>query len=84
MASRKHDFSKVPGTSDIIKSAMSSKANLNYTSKKLWRDLSLPTSDFDLTRPNVFSIPEKLLKHSPKLKPLRGPHEKKRKSVKSE
>lgn len=83
-SSRKRDFSKVPGTSEIIKSAMGSKANLNYTSKKMWRELSLPTSEFDLTRPNVFSLPEKLLKHSPKLKPLRGPHEKKRKKVKSE
>lgn len=82
-SSRKRDFSKVPGTSDIIKNAMGSKANIGYTSKKMWRELSLPTSEFDLMRPNVFSLPEKLLKHSPKLKPLKGPHEKKKKSVKS-
>lgn len=82
--SRKRDFSKVPGTSDIIKSAMSSKANFQYKSKKMWRELSLPTSEFDLNRPNIFSLPEKLLRHSAKLKPLRGPHERRKSKVKSE
>lgn len=85
MASRKTDFSKVPGAKDIIKSAIGSKANVQYTSKKLWRELNMPTSTFDLAQPNIFSLPERLLKHSPKLKPLKGPYEKKaKKGVKSE
>lgn len=85
MSCRLPDFSKVPATKDIVKSAINSKANIRYTSKKLWKELNLPTSPLDLTRPNIFSLPEKLLKHSPKLKPLKGPHEKKtRKKTKSE
>lgn len=85
MASRHNDFSKVPGTKEIIKSVMGSKANVHFNSKKIWRELNLPTSTYDLSRPNIFSLPEKLLKHSAKLKPLRLPHERKAKSkIKSE
>ena len=84
MSSRKPDFTKVPGTKEIVKSVIGSRANPAYNSKKVWRELNLPTSSFDLSRPNIFSLPEKLLKHSPKLKPLKGPHEKKvKKGVKS-
>jgi len=81
MSLRHPDFSKVPGTKEIVKSAISSKANVGYTSKKLWRELNLPTSPLDLSRPNIFSIPEKLLKHSAKLKPLKGPHERRTKKA---
>jgi hypothetical protein len=85
MSSRRTDFSKVPGTKQIIQGVLSSKANAEYKTKKLWRELSLPTSSFDLDRPNIFSMPDKLLRHSAKLKPLHGPHEKKRRrKVKSE
>lgn len=84
MSSRKTDFSKVPGTRDIIKSVIGSKANIEFNSKKIWRELNLPTSTFDVSRPNIFSLPEKLLRHSAKLKPLRGPHERRtKKKVKS-
>jgi hypothetical protein len=83
MSCRKRDFSKVPGTSEIVKNAIAGKGNLQYKSKKLWRELSLPTSEFDLNRPNIFSLPEKLLRHSVKLKPIRGPHERRRSRVKS-
>lgn len=45
----------------------------------------MPVSCFDVLKPNTFSLPEKLLRHSAKLKPLRGPHERKtKKGVKSE
>jgi hypothetical protein len=44
----------------------------------------MPESCYDLLKPNIFSLPDKLLRHSAKLKPLRGPHEKKtKKGVKS-
>ncbi|KAL7044814.1 hypothetical protein ACKWTF_002067 [Chironomus riparius] len=81
MSLRHPDFSKVPGTKEIVKRAISSKANVGYTSKKLWRELNLPTSPLDLSRPNIFSLPEKLLKHSAKLKPLKGPHERRTKKA---
>lgn len=45
----------------------------------------MPESCLDMLKPNVFSLPDKLLRHSAKLKPLRGPHERKsKKGVKSE
>lgn len=84
MSSRKPSTSDVPGPSRLLQGIIGSKANAHHNSMKIWRELSMPASCFDLLKPNVFSIPEKLLRHSAKLKPLRGPHERKHKKVKSQ
>lgn len=74
-----------PSTSKLLKGVLGSKANAAHNSMKVWRELNMPASCYDLMRPNVFSLPDKLLRHSAKLKPLRGPHERKtKKGVKSE
>ena len=71
-------------TSQLLKGVVGSKANSYHTRMKLWRQFNMPVSCYDLLKPNTFSLPEKLLRHSPKLKPLRGPHERKsNKKVKS-
>lgn len=81
MSSRKLSNSDAgpSSTSKLLKSVLGSKANAAYNSKKIWRELSMPESTFDLLRPNIFTLPDKLLRHSAKLKPLRGPHERKTK-----
>jgi hypothetical protein len=69
----------------VLQGIIGSKANPHYNQMKVWRQLNMPESCFDVLKPNIFSLPEKLLKHSAKLKPLRGPHERKsKKGVKSE
>jgi hypothetical protein len=85
-SSKKSEPSKSqPSTSkSFLRGIVNSKANPHHNSMKLWRQLNLPESTYDLFQPNVFSLPEKLLKHSAKLKPLKGPHQKKsKKGVKS-
>lgn len=84
MASRKSSSSDIPGPSRLLQGILGSKANPGYNRMKVWRELNMPASCFDLLKPNTFSLPEKLLKHSAKLKPLRGPNERKgKKNVKS-
>lgn len=85
MSCRKTSFSDVPGPSRILRGVLGSKANPAHNSKKIWRELNMPVSCFDLLKPNIFSLPEKLLRHSAKLRPIKGPHEKtKKKGVKSQ
>lgn len=43
----------------------------------------MPASCYDALKPNIFSLPEKLLRHSAKLKPLRVHERKAKKGVKS-
>lgn len=84
MSSRKPSASE-PGPSRLLEGLVGSKVNQFHNRVKLWRRLNMPESCIDLLKPNTFSLPEKLLKHSAKLKPLRGPHERKtKKGVKSE
>lgn len=83
MSSRKASSSE-PGPSRLLQGILGSKANPYHNSMKVWRQLNMPESCYDLLKPNTFSLPEKLLRHSAKLKPLRGPHERKtKKGVKS-
>lgn len=83
MSSRKPSLAE-PGPSRLLQGVIGSKANAHHNSMKVWRQLNMPTSCYDMLKPNIFSLPEKLLKHSPKLKPLKGPHERKtKKGVKS-
>jgi hypothetical protein len=84
MSSRKPSISE-PGPSRLLQGIIGSKANPQHNSMKIWRELNMPVSCYDLLKPNTFSLPEKLLRHSAKLKPLKGPHERKtKKGVKSE
>lgn len=75
-----------PSTSNsVLQCIAGSKANPHHNSMKIWRKLNMPESAYDLFQPNVFSMPEKLLRHSAKVKPFKGPREKKsKKGVKSE
>lgn len=85
-SSKKSEPSKSqPSTSkNLLRGIVGSKANPYHNSMKIWRQLNMPESTYDLCQPNIFSLPEKLLKHSPKLKPLKGPHQKKtKKGIKS-
>jgi hypothetical protein len=84
MSSRKPSSSDIPGPSRLLQGILGSKANAGHNRMKVWRELNMPASCFDLLKPNTFSLPDKLLRHSAKLKPLRGPHERKtKKGVKS-
>lgn len=77
--------SSEPGPSRLLQGIIGSKANGYHNRMKIWQKLNMPASCYDLLKPNTFSLPEKLLKHSAKLKPLRGPHDKKsKKGAKSE
>lgn len=78
MSSHKASVSDA-GPSRLLQGVLGNKANASHNSLKVWRQLNMPVSTYDLLKPNVFSLPEKLLRHSAKLKPLRGPHERKRK-----
>ncbi|CRK93662.1 CLUMA_CG007191, isoform A [Clunio marinus] len=63
--------------SQILQGVIGSKANSNYNRMQIWRQLNTPESSSDALKPNIFSLPEKLLKHSAKL----TPHEKKKKKT---
>lgn len=83
MSSRKPSGSE-PGPSRLLQGIIGSKANTYHNRMKIWQKINMPASCYDLLKPNTFSLPEKLLRHSAKLKPLRGPHDKKaKKGVKS-
>ena len=85
MSSRKASSISEPGPSRLLQGILGSKANPTHNSMKVWKRLNMPESCYDLLKPNVFSLPDKLLRHSAKLKPLKGPHERKtKKGVKSE
>ncbi|XP_055588743.1 dynein axonemal heavy chain 7 isoform X2 [Uranotaenia lowii] len=57
------DFS----TSRLL-SGIKPKANPEYNRKRIWQELNMPT-DCDFLDSNVFSLPDKLLKHGPKMRP---------------
>ncbi|KAL1389180.1 hypothetical protein pipiens_001339 [Culex pipiens pipiens] len=44
------------------------RANPQYNSKRIWQELNMPT-ECDFLGPNVFTLPERLLRHGPKLRP---------------
>ncbi|XP_039430309.1 dynein axonemal heavy chain 7 isoform X2 [Culex pipiens pallens] len=44
------------------------RANPEYNSKRIWQELNMPT-ECDFLGPNVFTLPERLLRHGPKLRP---------------
>ena len=68
------DISKIdknlnmPGPSRLLRSALKRKANPEHNSKKIWAELNMPDG-CEFLGQNVFSLPEKLLKHSTKMKP---------------
>lgn len=81
---RKSSFCAMPGPSRSLRVQLQKRANADYNSKQLWRDLNMPVACQDLFKPNIFSLPDRLLRHSAKMKPLKGPHQKKsKKGVKS-
>lgn len=85
MSKRKPTCSIAGPSSPLLQGIADSKANPHYKRLQLWRRLNMPESCCDMLKPNVFSLPDKLLRHSAKLKPLRGPNERKsKKGVKSE
>jgi hypothetical protein len=83
---RRSSLCDIPGPSRLLRTQLQKRANADHNARQIWKDLNLPLACQDLFKPNVFSLPEKLLKHSAKMKPLKGPHEKskKKKGVKSE
>ncbi|XP_053674809.1 dynein axonemal heavy chain 7 [Anopheles nili] len=70
---RTHDGSRsiagsidVPGPSGSLR--INRRAHPEHNTKQIWRELNMPT-DCDFIGPNVFSLPEKLLRHNPKMRP---------------
>ncbi|XP_029708760.2 dynein axonemal heavy chain 7 [Aedes albopictus] len=51
-----------------IMSLINRKANPEYNRRRIWQELNMPT-DCDFLGPNVFNLPDRLLKHSSKLRP---------------
>ena len=82
---RKSSFTDIPGPSRLLRTAIKKQANSGHNSKQIWRDLNMPvTGTDDLLHPSVFTIPDRLLRHSTKLKSLHGPRSKsKSRTVKS-
>lgn len=62
--------SDIPGPSRILQTAMKKKVNAEKKARCIWSDIN-KTKD-DTLNPNVFSLPEKLLKHSMKMKSSPG------------
>lgn len=82
---RKSSIADIPGPSRLLRTALNRKANAEHNSKKIWQNLNMPASCYDLLKPNTFSLPEKILRHSSKSRSIHGPHDKSkiRKGVKS-
>ena len=70
---RKSSFSDIPGPSRLLRTAIKKKSNAGHNSKQIWRDLNMPAGSEDLLHPSVFTIPDRLLRHSTKMKSLYGP-----------
>lgn len=82
---KKSSITDIPGPSRLLRTALNRRANAEHNSKKIWHDLNMPASCYDLLKPNIFSLPEKLLRHSSKLSSIHGPNQKSKhkKGVKS-
>lgn len=73
---RKSSITDIPGPSRLLRTALNRRANAEHNSKKIWQDLNMPASCYDLLKPNTFSLPEKLLRHSSKLSSFHGQNQK--------
>ena len=58
--------SEAAGPSGLVR--INRRAHPEHNTKQIWRELNMPT-DCDFLGPNVFSLPEKLLRHSTKMRP---------------
>lgn len=59
----------IPGPSRLLRTQLNRRANAQHNSKKVWAELNLPQGCGQFFSPNVFSIPNRLLRHSQKMKP---------------
>lgn len=53
----------------IIFPTFKRKGNAEYHSRQIWKELNLPASCSSVCKPNIFTLPEHLLKHNKKMKP---------------